>query len=119
MLFLCFLQFRPPATAKSDNSDHLWKVPDPLCGAVFAGRGCESDPRLLSCTFFDPPVHPLIFGSAEIVGWRTLSHTAPTRRFTVLGVSWAAPPLEVASVARTGATVVLVRATAQRFLPFG
>ena len=86
---------------------------------MFVGRGRESDPRLLSCIFFDPPVHLLIFGSAEIVGWHTPGHTVPTRRFTLLGVSWAAPPLEVASVAHTGVTVVLVLSTAQRFLPFG
>ena len=86
---------------------------------MFAGRGRESDPRLLSCTFFDPPVHLLFFGSAEIDGWRTPGHTAPTRRFTVLGVSWATPSLEVASVAHTGVTVVLVLSAAQCFLPFG
>ena len=40
-------------------SDHLRKSPDPLCGAMFVGRGAQSDPLPLSCTFFDPPVHLL------------------------------------------------------------
>ena len=81
--------------------------------------GARKRPPAFIRTFFDPPVYLLIFGSAEIVGWHTLGHTAPTRGFTALGVSWAAPPLEVASVARTGVTVVLVLSAAQRFLPFG
>jgi len=53
------------------KTDHLWKVPDPLCGAVWFGRGRQSDPRLLSRTFFDPSVHLLVFGAAENIGCRT------------------------------------------------
>ena len=54
---LCSFDFRPPVPAKSRNSDHLWKSPDPLCGAVSVGRGRQSDPRPLSCYNFDPLVH--------------------------------------------------------------
>ena len=32
-------------------------VPDPLCGAMWLAGGRVSDPRPLSCTFFDPSVH--------------------------------------------------------------
>ncbi len=61
------------------KTDHLRKVPDPLCGAVFVGRGAQNDPRPLSCYNFDPSVHLLVFGAAENTGCRTPGHTGLTR----------------------------------------
>ena len=66
-------------------SDHLWKVPDPLCGAVFAGRGRESDPRLLSCSFFDPPVHLRIFVVLNSLNAAQRPHGFDTGAFAVKG----------------------------------
>ena len=91
----------------------------PALRAVVAGQASLVTAAHYPALFSTPPVHLLIFGGAEIVGWRTPGHTALTRRFMLLGVSSAALLLEAAPAAYTGATVVLVLSAAQRFLPFG
>ena len=52
-----FFESRPPSRPQGVKNDPRPNVPDPLCEAVSVGRGRESDPRPLSCTFFDPSVH--------------------------------------------------------------
>ena len=86
-----FPHFRPPVTAKSENSDHLWKSPDPLCGAGFVGRGAQSDPLPLSCTFFDLPVHPLFLSVLNSLEGAYRSHGFDTGVATVEGGCY--PPL--------------------------
>jgi len=55
--FLCFSSFHHLGQPTGGKTDHLWKIPDPRCGAVWWAGGRVSDHLPLSCTFFDPPVH--------------------------------------------------------------
>lgn len=84
--------------------------------ALRGGVNCGGA-TVLSCIFFDPPVHLLIFVAAEISGCRTSGHTAPTRRFTVLGLFMVALPLGAAPTVRTAATTGSALSAAQRQYP--
>ncbi len=68
----------PKLTGNSIGILNVLKRIKLLCGAVFAGRGAQSDPRPLSSTFFDPSVHLAVWHIAEAARAAQRPHSPDT-----------------------------------------